>query len=128
MIFRMAALKKPHQCTDLPLLAAEIHTLIALGIRHRAKALVIRLRRHRPCGFDSYRPLRYRTASDDVERFAQSIQSMRGKTLVHQNAGQAKKVMPAFFAAPRSKVIVFSHPAAAAERSIRQSAKSTLAV
>jgi hypothetical protein len=32
--------------------------------------------------------------------------------------------MPAFFAALRSKVIVLSHPAAAAERSIRQSEES----
>jgi hypothetical protein len=35
--------------------------------------------------------------------------------------------MPAFFAAPRSKVIVFSHPTDAAERAIRQSAKSAFA-
>jgi hypothetical protein len=34
-----------------------IHTPITLGIRHRAKPLVFELRRRRPCGFDSHRPL-----------------------------------------------------------------------
>src|SRR3984957_13230355 len=36
---------------------AKIHTLITLGIRHRAKALVLKLRRRRPRGFDYHRPL-----------------------------------------------------------------------
>jgi hypothetical protein len=36
---------------------AKIHTLITLGIRHCAKTLVFQLRKHRPCGFDSHRPL-----------------------------------------------------------------------
>ena len=40
---------------------------------------------------------------------------------------QDTSVMPQPFTAPRSKVIVLSHPATAAERSIRQSAKSALA-
>jgi len=44
-----------------------------------------------------------------------------------EGPGQANSVMPALFAAPRSKVIVFSHPADAAEWAIRQSAKSALA-
>src|ERR1700722_16119277 len=38
---------------------AKIHTLITLGIRHRAKALVFQLGKHRPCGFDSHRPLHF---------------------------------------------------------------------
>jgi hypothetical protein len=33
---------------------AKIHTLITLGIRHRAKPLVLKARKHRPCGFDSH--------------------------------------------------------------------------
>src|SRR5277367_2872530 len=37
--------------------AAKIHTLITLGIRHRAKPLVFKIRKRRPCGFDSHRPL-----------------------------------------------------------------------
>src|ERR1700733_13479926 len=38
---------------------AKIHTLITLGIRHCAKALVFQLRKHRPDGFDSHRPLHF---------------------------------------------------------------------
>ena len=38
---------------------AKFHTLITPGIRHRAKALVFQLREHRPCGFDSHRPLHF---------------------------------------------------------------------
>ena len=34
-------------------------TLITLGIRHCAKALVFKLRRRRPRGFDSHRPLHF---------------------------------------------------------------------
>ena len=37
----------------------KIHTLITLGIRHRAKELVSKLRRSRPRGFDSHRPLHF---------------------------------------------------------------------
>ena len=39
---------------------AKIHTPTTLGIRHRAKPLVFQLRIHRPCGFDSHRPLHFR--------------------------------------------------------------------
>jgi len=38
---------------------AKIHTLITLGIRDCAKALVFQLRKHRPGGFDSHRPLHF---------------------------------------------------------------------
>ena len=36
---------------------AKIHTLITLGIRHGTKPPVLKARKHRPCGFDSHRPL-----------------------------------------------------------------------
>ena len=38
---------------------ARIHTLITLGISIRTKWLVFWLRTHRPCGFDSHRPLHF---------------------------------------------------------------------
>jgi len=38
---------------------AKIHTLITLGIRNRAKQLVLRTRKRLPCGFDSHRPLHF---------------------------------------------------------------------
>jgi hypothetical protein len=36
---------------------AKIHTPITLGIRHRVKPFVFKLRKRRPCGFDFHRPL-----------------------------------------------------------------------
>src|SRR5229473_7524320 len=44
----------------------KIHTPIALGIRFRAKLLVFQLRKRRPCGFDSHRPLHFQDRSGDV--------------------------------------------------------------
>jgi hypothetical protein len=38
---------------------AKIHTLITLRIRNRARPLVLKPRRRRPCGFDSHRPLHF---------------------------------------------------------------------
>jgi hypothetical protein len=38
---------------------SKIHTLITLGIRNRTKPLVLKARMHRPCGFDSHRPLHF---------------------------------------------------------------------
>jgi hypothetical protein len=38
---------------------AKIHTLITLGFGIRAKALVLKPRTRRPCGFDSHRPLHF---------------------------------------------------------------------
>jgi hypothetical protein len=38
---------------------SKIHTLITLGIRNRTKPLVLKARKHRPCGFDSHRPLHF---------------------------------------------------------------------
>jgi hypothetical protein len=37
----------------------KIHTPITLGIRHRAKLHVFKLRTRGPCGFDSHRPLHF---------------------------------------------------------------------
>ena len=37
----------------------KIHTPITLGIRRRAKPPVFKLRKRRPCGFDSHRPLHF---------------------------------------------------------------------
>jgi hypothetical protein len=51
---------------------AKIHTPITLEIRHRAKLLVFKPRRRRPCGFDSHRPLRSRTTSDNPGQLAQA--------------------------------------------------------
>src|SRR5713226_4004308 len=45
------ALRGPH--------TAEIHTLVTLGVRHRAKPHVFKLRTRRPSGFDSHRPLHF---------------------------------------------------------------------
>jgi len=41
---------------------AKIHTLISLGISIRTQWLVFWLRTHRPCGFDSHRPLHFSLA------------------------------------------------------------------
>jgi hypothetical protein len=38
---------------------AKIHTLITLGIRHRAKPLVFKSQKRPPRGFDSHRPLHF---------------------------------------------------------------------
>src|ERR1700736_3099751 len=38
---------------------SKIHTLITLGIRNRTKPLDLKARMHRPCGFDSHRPLHF---------------------------------------------------------------------
>jgi hypothetical protein len=38
---------------------AKIHTLITLGVRHRAKPHVFKVRTRRPCGLDSHRPLHF---------------------------------------------------------------------
>ena len=38
---------------------AKIHTLITLGIRNRTKQLILSVRKRRPCGFDSHRPLHF---------------------------------------------------------------------
>jgi hypothetical protein len=38
---------------------AKIRTLITLGVRHRAKALVLESRKLLSCGFDSHRPLHF---------------------------------------------------------------------
>jgi hypothetical protein len=43
---------------------SKIHTLITLGIRNRTKPLVLKARMHRPCGFDSHRPLQISLAFD----------------------------------------------------------------
>jgi hypothetical protein len=45
------ALRGPH--------TANIHTLITLGISIRAKPLVCKARKHRPCAFASHRPLHF---------------------------------------------------------------------
>jgi hypothetical protein len=39
--------------------SAKIHTLITFGIRNRTKPLVLKARKHGPCGFDSHRPLHF---------------------------------------------------------------------
>src|SRR5450631_224575 len=38
---------------------AKIHTLITLGIRRLTKLLVLKARKHFPCGFDAHRPLHF---------------------------------------------------------------------
>jgi hypothetical protein len=38
---------------------SKIHTPITLGIRLRTKPPVLKARKHRPCGFDSHRPLHF---------------------------------------------------------------------
>src|SRR5260370_33073858 len=53
-----------HRCiSTCPYVAphtTNIHTLITLGIRNLTKPLVLKARKHRPCGFDSHRPLHFR--------------------------------------------------------------------
>jgi hypothetical protein len=52
--------------------AAKINTRITRGIRNRTKPLVLKARKHRPCGFDSHRPLHSKAASDDEGQLAQA--------------------------------------------------------
>jgi hypothetical protein len=60
---------------------AKIHTLIKLGIRDRAKPLVLKDRKHRPCGFDSRWQTRPRRAASGQVRSVKPPKMQSGSGL-----------------------------------------------
>ena len=78
---------------------AKIHTLITLGISIRTKWLVFWLRTHRPCGFDSHRPLHFPLSGVSV-RCSGSYNRMRrlpvesvfaGLILLHRSSAASRE-------------------------------------